>query len=67
MKLLSNSNDKVTVFAARSGLSVEAITEIMERMKRIESRFHNGQFCRMSVEAPTSKRDGLPKDHWGRR
>lgn len=33
------------VFAARRGLKVEAMTERMERMIRIESRFHSGQFC----------------------
>lgn len=44
MKSLVKTNDKVTVFAARSGLSVEAITDMVERMTRMRSLLHNGQF-----------------------
>lgn len=36
--------DKVTVFAASSGLKVDAITEAKDNIKMIMSRFHIGQF-----------------------
>ena len=32
------------MFAASSGLNVDAITEMADRMTRITSRFHKGQF-----------------------
>ena len=51
MKSFLNNKDKVTVFAASNGESVEAITDTMERMTRIESRFHNGQFFHGSAQS----------------
>jgi hypothetical protein len=42
----------VTVFAARRGLVVAAITETRDRIPSIISRFHNGQFWIHSVMWP---------------
>ena len=39
----------MTVLAASSGLSVDAMTDIVERINKIMSRFHNGQFYVQSV------------------
>ena len=32
------------MLAARRGLNVDAMTERMDKMTRMRSRFHNGQF-----------------------
>jgi len=47
VKSLVKTNDKVTVFAARSGLRVEAMTDMVERMTRMRSLLHNGQFWKL--------------------
>lgn len=43
------------MFAANKELNVEAMTEIAERMTRITSRFHSGQFYRQSAIANRTK------------
>lgn len=40
----------MTVFAASRGLNVDAMTEIVDRMSRMRSRLHNGQFFIQSVQ-----------------
>lgn len=44
MKSLLNSRESVTVFAANRGLNVEATSEMADRIIKITSRFHSGQF-----------------------
>lgn len=39
------------MLAASKGLSVEAMTDVMESMTRMASRFHKGQFCLLSALA----------------
>lgn len=46
MKSRLKNSERVTVFAASKGLSVEAMTETVESMTSIMSRFHRGQFYR---------------------
>lgn len=55
MKSLSNNIESVTVFAASKGLNVEAMTETVERMTKMTSLFHNGQFCHSSAPAYGSR------------
>jgi hypothetical protein len=45
----SKCNDKVKVLAARIGPREVAKIETTERMRRIISRFHRGQFCEIIV------------------
>lgn len=60
----------VTVLAARRGESVDAMTEIVERISRMTSRFHKGQFCTVSAFSPHVGEDvpgNVPEDRWGPR
>ena len=49
VNLISKTNDNVKVFAARMGPREVAKIETTERMRRITSRFHRGQFYRYHV------------------
>ena len=44
-----NQSDKVIVFAASNGDSVDAMREMRHRMKSMTSRFHSGQFYYISI------------------
>lgn len=46
--------DRDAVFAARRGLNVDAMTETIERIRMIISRFHSGQFYHWSLWNPGS-------------
>ena len=68
MMVLPKYRAKVTVLAAKSGLRVEAMTDIVERINKIISRFHSGQFCHVSATMATKGRICwlVQEDHWGR-
>lgn len=56
------------MLAASKGLSVEAMTDVMESMTRMASRFHRGQFClSVSPWLFTAAGAQVRGDHLGRR
>ena len=68
MKFRWKTKESVRVLAASKGLSVEAMTDVMESMTRMASRFHKGQFY-LSVSACLFTAAGaqIRGDHLGRR
>jgi hypothetical protein len=66
----SKMRESVKVLAARMGPREVAKTEVRQRMLRIKSRFHKGQFCDAAVSdqpSPYGMECSLPEDHWGHR